>query len=109
MALLSVGSLTEVCYFYSQIVENTLADNKMCVNYIQNYVARQQHMYLLQEVQNMAILSFADSLDGYLSLLMLNYLRLIAIVTTLSQYRAAYEKNNPFDLPQHVHVVCLEI
>ena len=51
--VLSVVSLTEVCHFYCQTVENMLADDKLIVHYIQNYVARQQHVHLLQNVQRL--------------------------------------------------------
>ena len=42
--------------------------------------------------KNAAFLLFVDSLDGDLSLLTLNFLRIIAIGTTLFQYRKSYEK-----------------
>ena len=48
---LSVVSLAEVCYFYCQTVENMFADDKLIFHYIQNYVASQQHVHLLQNVQ----------------------------------------------------------
>ena len=38
-------------HVYLQTVENVFADDKLFVHYVQNYVARQQHVYLLQEVQ----------------------------------------------------------
>ena len=37
--------------FYCQAVENVFADDKLFVHYIKNCVARQQRMYLLQEVK----------------------------------------------------------
>ena len=37
--------------FYCQAVENVFADDKLFVHYTQNCVARQQHVYLLQEVK----------------------------------------------------------
>ena len=39
--------------FYCQTVENMFADDKLIVHYIQNYVARQQHVHLLQNVQTL--------------------------------------------------------
>ena len=41
--------------------------------------------------QSVVFLSFVDSLDGDLSLLTLNFLRIIAIGTTLFQYQTAFE------------------
>ena len=41
---------------------------------------------------NAGFLSFVDSLDGDLSLLTLNFLRMVAIGTTLFEYRTANEK-----------------
>ena len=37
--------------FHCQAVENVFADDTFFVHYIQNCVARQQHVYLLQEVK----------------------------------------------------------
>ena len=37
--------------FYCQTVENVFADDKLIAHYIRNYVTRQQHVHLLQEVQ----------------------------------------------------------
>ena len=54
------------------------------------------------------IFLFIDSLDGDLSLLTLNFLRIIAIGTTLFQYRTAYKKYH-FGLGQHVHIVYFKI
>ena len=85
VASLSVVSLTEVCHFYWQTVENMFADDKWFVHFIQNCVARQQHVYLLQEVQTRYSLKFVDSLYGDLSLQTLNNLGIIAIETTLFQ------------------------
>ena len=53
LASLSVVSLAGVCHFYCKTVENVFADDKLIVHYIQNYVARQQHVHLLQEVQTL--------------------------------------------------------
>ena len=39
--------------FYCQTVENMFADDKLIFHYIQNYVARQQHVHLLQNVQKL--------------------------------------------------------
>ena len=52
-ASLSVVSLTEVGYFYCQTVENMFADDKLIIHCIQTYVARQQHVPLLQNVQTL--------------------------------------------------------
>ena len=41
------GSLT----FYCKTVENVFVDDKLIVYYTQNYVARQQHVNLLQDVK----------------------------------------------------------
>ena len=46
-------SIPEVCSFYCQTVENMFADDKLIFHYIQNYVARQQHVHLLQNVQTL--------------------------------------------------------
>ena len=51
VASLSVVSLTEACLFYCQTVGNAFADDKLYVHYIQKCVARQHHVYLLQEVK----------------------------------------------------------
>ena len=40
-------------FFYCQTVENMFADDKIIVYYIQNYVTRQQHVHLLQNVQTL--------------------------------------------------------
>ena len=48
-----IRGLPEVCHFYCQTVENMFADNKLIVHYIQNYVARQQHVHLLQTIQTL--------------------------------------------------------
>ena len=37
--------------FYCQAVGKVFADDKLFVHYIQNCVARQQHVYLLQDVK----------------------------------------------------------
>ena len=42
-----------VCYFYCQTVENMYADDKLIVHYTQNYVAPQQHVQQLQDVQTL--------------------------------------------------------
>ena len=39
--------------FNCQTVENMFADDTLIVYYIQNYVARQQHVHLLQNVQTL--------------------------------------------------------
>ena len=41
------GGLSSLC----QAVQKVFADDKLFVHYIQNCVARQQHVYLLQEVK----------------------------------------------------------
>ena len=51
VASLSVVYLAEACNFYCQAVENVFADDKLFVHYIQNCMARQQHLYLRQEVK----------------------------------------------------------
>ena len=53
VASLSVFFMAEVCYFYCQTVENMFADDNLIVHCIQNYVARQQHVHLLPNVQTL--------------------------------------------------------
>ena len=89
VASLSVVSLTEACHLYCQAVGNAFADDNVFVHYVQNCVTRQQHVYLLQEFKTRY---FCDLLIAWT--VTLNFLRIIAIGTTLFQYRTAYEKTS---------------
>ena len=60
----AVVSQAAVCYFYCQTVENMFADNKLIVHYIQNHVARQQHVYLLQNVQTLYFCNLSIALTA---------------------------------------------
>ena len=76
----------------SFLLPDCRTDDKLFVDYIQNDVTRQQHVYLLQGVQTWYFSNLIDSLDGDLGLLTLIFLQIIAIGTTLFQYQTAYEK-----------------
>ena len=88
---------------------NMFTDDKLIVHYIQNYVARQQHVHLLQNVKTLYLCIICRQPRWHLKLANTeispdNCNR----NNSLSISNSIWE-NKPAGLPQHVHVVYFEI
>ena len=102
-------SLVEVCYFYCQTVENMFSDDKLIVHYIQNYVVRQQHVHLLQNVQTLYFCNLSIAWTATLKLANTEFSTDNCKRNNSLSILNSIPENNPAGLPQHVHVAYFEI